>query len=97
MPDIERRLSRAAAIGIGSRSSRAPHRQRICRGRHPIRSVAVPDHQITPRLSKQTTVPADWFNEFSVDLSGGEWQKVALGRAYMRDAQVLILDEPTAA
>ena len=32
-----------------------------------------------------------------VDLSGGEWQKVALGRAYMREAQILILDEPTAA
>ncbi|MDX1530435.1 MAG: ABC transporter ATP-binding protein, partial [Rhodothermales bacterium] len=32
-----------------------------------------------------------------VELSGGEWQKVALGRAYMRDAQLLILDEPTAA
>ncbi|HEY7544818.1 MAG TPA: ABC transporter ATP-binding protein [Blastocatellia bacterium] len=31
-----------------------------------------------------------------VDLSGGEWQKVALARAYMRDAQALILDEPTA-
>ena len=32
-----------------------------------------------------------------VDLSGGQWQKIALGRAYMRDASVLILDEPTAA
>ena len=32
-----------------------------------------------------------------VELSGGEWQKVALSRAYMREAQVLILDEPTAA
>ncbi|MBO2032937.1 ABC transporter ATP-binding protein [Siccationidurans ginsengisoli] len=32
-----------------------------------------------------------------VDLSGGEWQKIALGRAYMREAQLLILDEPTAA
>lgn len=31
-----------------------------------------------------------------VDLSAGQWQKIALGRAYMRDAQVLILDEPTA-
>jgi ATP-binding cassette subfamily B protein len=31
-----------------------------------------------------------------VDLSGGEWQKLALARAYLRDAQVLILDEPTA-
>ena len=32
-----------------------------------------------------------------VELSGGEWQKIAIARAYMRDAQVLILDEPTAA
>ncbi len=32
-----------------------------------------------------------------VELSGGEWQRIALARAYMRDAQVLILDEPTAA
>jgi ATP-binding cassette subfamily B protein len=35
--------------------------------------------------------------EGGVDISGGEWQKMALARAYLRDAQVLILDEPTAA
>jgi ATP-binding cassette subfamily B protein len=34
--------------------------------------------------------------EGGVDLSGGEWQKIALARAYLRDAQVLVLDEPTA-
>ncbi len=38
-----------------------------------------------------------WFKE-GVDLSGGQWQKVALARAFMRDeADILILDEPTAA
>ena len=35
--------------------------------------------------------------EGGVDLSGGEWQKIALARAYLRDAQLLMLDEPTAA
>ncbi len=34
--------------------------------------------------------------EGGVDLSTGQWQKIALARAYMRDAQILILDEPTA-
>jgi ATP-binding cassette, subfamily B, bacterial len=32
-----------------------------------------------------------------IELSGGEWQKLAIARAYMRGAEVLILDEPTAA
>jgi ATP-binding cassette subfamily B protein len=36
------------------------------------------------------------FNQ-GIDLSGGEWQKIALARAYMRNAELLILDEPTAA
>jgi ATP-binding cassette subfamily B protein len=36
------------------------------------------------------------FNE-GIELSGGEWQKIALARAYMRDSQLMILDEPTAA
>jgi ATP-binding cassette subfamily B protein len=34
--------------------------------------------------------------ESGVDLSSGEWQKIALARAYLRNAQLLILDEPTA-
>ncbi len=52
---------------------------------------------LLPRL------PRGWYQmlgrrfEGGVDLSGGEWQKIALARAYMRDAQLLILDEPTAA
>ena len=35
--------------------------------------------------------------EGGVDISGGEWQKIALARAHLRDAQMLVLDEPTAA
>jgi ATP-binding cassette, subfamily B, bacterial len=38
----------------------------------------------------------NWF-EKGHDLSGGEWQKIALARAFFRDAQILVLDEPTSA
>lgn len=45
------------------------------------------------------TVLSRWLAESGqgVDLSGGEWQKLALARMFMRDADLLILDEPTAA
>lgn len=45
------------------------------------------------------TVLSRWLVEdgSGVDLSGGEWQKIALARMFMRDAEILILDEPTAA
>jgi ATP-binding cassette subfamily B protein len=52
---------------------------------------------LLPRLMKGYRQMLGRRFEDGVDLSGGEWQKIALARAYMRDAQLLILDEPTAA
>ena len=40
------------------------------------------------------TMLGRWFDE-GTQLSGGEWQKIALARAFMRDARILVLDEPT--
>ena len=46
-------------------------------------------------LGYDTVLGRRW--ESGIELSGGEWQKIALSRAFMRDAEVLVLDEPTSA
>ncbi|MFF4417412.1 ABC transporter ATP-binding protein [Streptosporangium sp. NPDC001559] len=54
------------------------------------------DGLITGLPSGYDTPLGKWFDQ-GVNLSGGEWQKVALGRAFMRDTPILLLDEPTSA
>lgn len=49
---------------------------------------------ITKLPSGYATMLGRWFKD-GIQLSGGEWQKVALARAFMRNAPILILDEPT--
>ena len=73
----------AAADGVGARIAEAAER-----------SLAA---SLLPRLPQGYRQMLGRRFEGGVELSGGEWQKVALARAYMREAQVLILDEPTAA
>lgn len=53
--------------------------------------------EIVTRLPRQLDQMLGRRFEGGVDLSGGQWQRIALARAYIGDAQVLILDEPTAA
>ena len=67
----------------------------------PVRITAAAENSLAasllPRFSKGYQQMLGRRFDDGVDLSGGEWQKIALARAYIRDAQVLILDEPTAA
>jgi ATP-binding cassette subfamily B protein len=53
-------------------------------------------HEVVERLPGRYDQMLGRRFETGVDLSGGEWQKLALARAYLREAQLLILDEPTA-
>jgi len=53
-------------------------------------------HEVVERLPRRYEQMLGRRFETGVDLSGGEWQKLALARAYLREAQLLILDEPTA-
>ena len=72
----------------GARRPRA-HRRRRASAASPTRSSRKLPHGYDQIIGKRFRT--------GVDLSGGEWQKIAIARAYMRDAQLLILDEPTAA
>ena len=78
-------------IGVGQ-VERIDDRERI--GAAATRSLA---DSVARRLEKGFEHQLGRRFDGGVELSGGEWQKVALARAYMRDAQVVILDEPTAA
>jgi ATP-binding cassette subfamily B protein len=54
-------------------------------------------HEVIERLPRRYEQVLGSRFAGAVDLSGGEWQRMALARAYLRDAQLLVLDEPTAA
>jgi ATP-binding cassette subfamily B protein len=54
-------------------------------------------HELIAGLPDGYDTPLGKWFDHGAQLSGGEWQKVALGRAFMRDARILVLDEPTSA
>lgn len=54
------------------------------------------DTVVTELKDGYDTMLGKWFDK-GQELSGGQWQKIALGRAFMRDGELLVLDEPTSA
>ncbi len=99
-------------IGVGEIDKVKSYVDLPTNGSGPTQNTAVPDGDVPspivesarksladsllPRLPAGYRQMLGYRFDGAVQLSGGEWQKVALARAYIRDAQVLILDEPTA-
>ena len=84
-------LSAADNVAVGRIDARDDH-ARIVEAAH--RSMA---DEVIAKLPRGYEQMLGKLFKSGVDLSGGEWQKIAIARAYMRDAPLLILDEPTAA
>jgi ATP-binding cassette subfamily B protein len=88
----------------GTTDTTTPLRPQLTRGVNgkdtPVSIVSAAEKSLAttllPRLPEKYKQVLGRRFDGGVDLSGGEWQKIALARAYMRDAQLLILDEPTA-
>ena len=90
--DFVRYEMTARAEHRGRAGSSAAEDRRSAQAAH--KSLA--DQVIGPAAAAVTSNCWAGASKAGVDLSGGEWQKMALARAYLRDAQILILDEPTA-
>ena len=84
-------LSAADNVAVGRIDAREDH-ARVVEAAH--RSMA---DEVIAKLPRGYEQMLGKLFKSGVDLSGGEWQKIAIARAYMRDAPLLILDEPTAA
>ena len=84
-------LAAAENIGFGQIEA-VDDRSRIVGAAHKSGADAV----IAALPQGYETMLGRWWHQ-GRDLSGGEWQKIALGRAFMRDCDVIVLDEPTAA
>ena len=84
-------MTAAENIAVGRIEARDDHDRVVAAAERSLAS------EVIARLPKQYDQQLGRRFRKGTDLSGGEWQKLAIARAYMRDAQLLILDEPTAA